>query len=368
MGMIGYVSLLALFGLAQNWIHLLLVRTLQGVVSAMVWPVAEAALMDIVGPERRGEGLGVYMMISRAGWILGPGLGGLLYNFARDFMFLPVPDVFRVPYFISAIICLPAVFLTAIILKETAPGKLGQFDKSEEEATVEEEEDKHLPVEEDVEIPDPELRKMIYALYAMSLFAGLAMGLGQPLFQLFLMSQITTDIGLIGALISFAGGIGMLFSLPAGWLSDRVGRKGIAVGGSVISRLSLGVLPLTRTIAETSAVWVVRSAAFSSADPAIRAIQADIVPWELRGKLFGTLQAFNNAGATIGPLAGGWIYGVLALLVFQFGPVTIPGYVLPFWISSIMGLFGAFLLWKYVKETRPKIVLEEPEESIEDFT
>ena len=82
-GLLGYVILLVLFGLAQN---------LQGVVSAMVWPTAEAALMDIVGPERRGEGLGVYMMVSNLGFVLGPGVGGLLYNFCRDFLLLPVPE------------------------------------------------------------------------------------------------------------------------------------------------------------------------------------------------------------------------------------------------------------------------------------
>ncbi|MGY5876871.1 MAG: MFS transporter, partial [Candidatus Thorarchaeota archaeon] len=90
-GMAGYVILLLLFGMAQNWIHLLIIRALQGVVSAMVWPVAEAALMDIVGPKRRGEGLGLFMMASSIGFVFGPGIGGLLYNFSRDVLLLPVP-------------------------------------------------------------------------------------------------------------------------------------------------------------------------------------------------------------------------------------------------------------------------------------
>ncbi|MCJ7817910.1 MAG: MFS transporter, partial [Candidatus Thorarchaeota archaeon] len=124
-GFVGYFVLLILFGLVQNWIHMLLVRALQGVVSAMVWPTAEAALMDIVGPERRGEGLGLYMMVSNLGFILGPGLGGLLYNYCRDILLLPVPEVFRVPYYVGALIVLPAILATVIILKETSPGKLG---------------------------------------------------------------------------------------------------------------------------------------------------------------------------------------------------------------------------------------------------
>ncbi len=80
-GLFGYVILLALWGMARSWIELVLVRGLHGVVSAAVWPVGEAALIDIIGEERRGEGMGLYIMTTQIGWISGPGLGGLLYNF-----------------------------------------------------------------------------------------------------------------------------------------------------------------------------------------------------------------------------------------------------------------------------------------------
>ncbi len=370
-GLTGYFLLLIFFGLAQNWIHLLIVRAFQGVVSAMVWPTAEAALMDIVGPDRRREGLGLYMTVSNIGFILGPGVGGLLYNFCRDILLLPVPDVFRVPYYVGALIVLPAIILTSIILKETSPGKIGE----PEEARV------STPEEGRPSIPlpnpgitaenemSPKLRRMIYALYVMSLVNGVAMGLGQPIFQLFLMSKITTDIGLIGLVISGAGAVGMLFSIPAGRYADRKGRKGLAVWGAVASRVSLGALPLTTNLAQTSAVWVAQSAAMSSSQPAMRAIQADVVPWNLRGKLFGTIQAFFNAGATIGPIAGGALYAYFSLILLPLGPFIIEGLVVPFWLASILGLIGAYLLWKYVEETHPvKIIKSDEDEPIIEAT
>ncbi|TFG26135.1 MFS transporter [Candidatus Thorarchaeota archaeon] len=361
-GLIGYFLLLILFGLAQNWIHLLIVRALQGVVSAMVWPTAEAALMDIVGSQRRGEGLGLYMMVSNLGFILGPGVGGLLYNYCRDILLLPVPEVFRVPYFVGALIVLPAIFATVIILKETSPGKL---DATEDilEPTI-----PVSPKSVESEIT-PKVRRMINAIYLMSLFNGIAMGLGQPIFQLFLMSKITTDIGLIGLVISGAGAIGMLFSIPAGRYADRRGRKGLAVWGAVASRVSLGVLPLATDLVQTSAVWIGQSAAMSSSQPAMRAIQADVVPWNLRGKLFGTIQAFFNAGATIGPIVGGALFAYFSLILIPLGPLIIEGLVVPFWLASGLGLFGAFLLWKYVEETRPvQISVVEDEKPIIDAT
>jgi MFS family permease len=370
-GLIGYFILLILFGMAQNWIHMLLVRAMQGVVSAMVWPTAEAALMDIVGPERRGEGLGLYMMVSNMGFILGPGVGGMLYNFCRDALLLPVPDVFRVPYYVGALIVLPAIFLTAGILKETAPGKIGDSTASVKK-----------DVEDEIQTPvitnpksssdsemTPRIRRMIHALYLMSLFNGVAMGLGQPIFQLFLMSKITTDIGLIGLVISGAGAVGMLFSIPAGRYADRKGRKGLAVWGAVAARASLGTLPLTTNLVQTSGVWIAQSAAMASSQPAMRAIQADVVPWSLRGKLFGTIQAFFNAGATVGPLVGGALYAYFSLILIPLGPFLIEGLVVPFWLASVLGLIGAFLLWKYVEETHPvKITEVEDVEAVIDAT
>ncbi|MBD3406511.1 MAG: MFS transporter [Candidatus Lokiarchaeota archaeon] len=356
-GLLGYVVLLVLFGFAQNWIHLLIIRALQGVVSAMTWPVAEAALMDIVGIERRGEGLGLYMVVSNIGFITGPGVGGLLYNFCRDFLLLPVPDVFRVPYFIAALITLPAAIFTAVLLKETAPGKVEHHESDQQKLESDMGTTSHQSIIEsdgpETEQMDDKTRKMVHALYVMAVMNGIAMGLGQPIFQLFLMSKITTDIGLIGLVISGAGAIGMLFSIPAGRYADKKGRKGLAVWGAAGARVSYFALPLTTNLAQTSIFWIAQNASFSVSQPAMRAIQADVVPWNLRGKLFGTIQACFNAGATIGPLAGGWLFGYFSLLLFPIGPFIIEGLVVPFWLASILGMIGVFLLWKYVEETHP---------------
>ncbi|MFX0107355.1 MAG: MFS transporter [Candidatus Hodarchaeota archaeon] len=364
-GLFGYFLLLILFGLARSWIDLLIIRFLQGIVSGMVWPVAEAALMDIVGFERRGEGLGVYMLVSNIGFVAGPGLGGLLYNFCRDILLLPVPNVFRVPYFIGAIIVLPAVVLTGVVLKETAPGKIQGEELDESELQPEPQPIPSPLLENEM---TPKIQRMMKVLYVMALMNGIAMGLGQPLFQLFLMSKITTDIGLIGLIISGAGAVGMLFTVPAGKYADRYGRKGLAVWGAVGARTSLAILPMTTTIVQTGSVWIAQSATMSASQPAMRAIQADIVPWSLRGKLFGTIQAFFNAGATIGPLAGGAMYAYFSLLTFNLGMVVIEGFMIPFWLAAGLGLIGAFLVWKYIEETRPVQLIAEEAKELQDVT
>jgi len=350
MGLMGYFLLLITFGLAQNWIQMLVIRAFQGVVSAMVWPVAEATVLDIVGAARRAEALGLYTTISNAGFIIGPGVGGALYNICRDVLLLPVPDVFRVPYFIAAIITLPAVPMTAMVLTETCPAKLEALASR----TLNVDNIGPSPVElaQHSTILSASSRTAMRVLYVMALMDGFAMGMGQPVFQLFLMSRITTDIGLIGLLISGAGAVGLLFSVPAGRYADKHGRKAVAVAGSLGSRATLFVLPLTIDLSQTTAIWMSQGAMMSISQPALKAIQGDIVPWSLRGRLFGTIQAFFNAGATIGPLIGGALYGMFSLTVFQLGWLSIGGHVLPFWLASGLGLVGAFLLWAFIHETR----------------
>ena len=107
----------------------------------------------------------------------------------------------------------------------------------------------------------------------------------------------------------------------------------------------------------------------SSSQPAMRAIQADVVPWNLRGKLFGTIQAFFNAGATIGPIVGCARFAYFSLILIPLGPFILEGLVVPFWLASGLGLIGAFLLWKYVEETKPvQIITVEDEEPVVDAT
>ncbi len=351
MGLFGYVLLMALFGMARSWIELVLVRCFQGIVSAAVWPVGEAALIDIIGEERRGEGMGLYIMTSQLGWITGPGVGGLLYNFCRDSLKLQVPDVFRVPYFIAALILLPMPLLTILFLKESAEKRITY--STMHNAVSRGKDDEVISLNLDLPSLNSQLTKMIRTLYIMNIMNGVSMGLAMLLFQLFVMSKITSDIAMIGFMITGAGSIGLLMNLPAGWLSDHYGRKSLALWSGVLTRGCMAGLPLTRTIPQTSLVYIGRSAAFAVSQPVMSAIQGDIVSPKIRGKVFGTIQAFFNGGAALGPIMGGWIFSKTSLLSWEIGNMTLEGIVAPFWLAAIFGLIGLALFAKNIIETRP---------------
>jgi len=351
-GLMGYILCMALFGIARSWIELAIYRFGLGVVSAAVWPAGQAVLMDTIDEDQRGEGMGFYNFSMMIGWISGPGLGGILYEFSRDSLNLPVPDVFRVPYFLAAAIIVPAPVLSYIVLKETAKEQTKPI-------PVLKDRPKELTVRPSLDPKavtlSPNTKKMIYTLYFMNIMNGFAQGIAMPLVQLFIMAKITADPTTIGYIITIAGGIGMLMNIPAGRLSDLYGRKRMALWSGVASRGALAALPHTSTILETSISYTARSGAFSVSQPIMSAIQGDIVPPPIRGKIFGTLQAFNNAGATIGPIIGSWIFSKTALLQWQIGNTNwiLEGIAFPFWLGAIMGLIGLTLFAKNITETRP---------------
>jgi len=78
LGMVLYAFLMAGFGLAGDFISLLIVRLLQGVASAAVWPVAESLVVDLSSTKKTGRNLGWFMLSMQAGMVMGPFMGFVL--------------------------------------------------------------------------------------------------------------------------------------------------------------------------------------------------------------------------------------------------------------------------------------------------
>jgi len=78
-GLLGDVLLGNLTGLVPNWIWLLLIRVLNGAVSAAAMLPAEALLIDLVSEDVRGEASGFFMAMGMIGRSIGP-VFGVAYN------------------------------------------------------------------------------------------------------------------------------------------------------------------------------------------------------------------------------------------------------------------------------------------------
>ena len=334
-----YALLAVLFTIPTSWVGLTFVRGLQGVASAMVWPVSEALVIDSCPTSKRGSSLGKIVMSSNLGMVVGPFIGGGLYFVAAQYLGFSVVDSFKFPfYFTAAVALVGAVMVWANVTDARSPVK-----------------DKHKISLAKLMRPDgmdkQGLRnlKVLYANAAMEGFAFSSIG---PLMALFLLLEYPSlEADTISVIIGTAMGLGALVAYPSGRLSDRMGRKKLFVVGGFFSFLGTMLIPFGGALVIVVLLLAMRSMAFQVSSPALRALQADTVPEEVRGRLIGVLESMNNSGAVLGAPVGG------LLIDMFFGkslglPHPFVGTIVPFIVSGALGMFTISLVFFLVKEKR----------------
>ena len=320
-----------LTGLVPSWEWLLAIRVLNGAVSSAAMLASETLLIDLVSPQRRGEAAGYIMSMNMVGRNLGPMLGGGIQwlSVRRGFSLLMS---YRIPYFVDSLLALIALVMIYLLIKEperrSTPGRGADTG----------------------EAPKVVLTRPLKILLVNGFVSGIGVGFIIPIMVLFYMDRFGMDPVAIGTIISVTGFMGLLASFVAGRFSDRVGRKPLIGFGNYVSRLAGLLLPFTRSITEAGIVVSVRSLGFNVSMPAFRALRADLVPPEVRGRMFGLFGTAFTAGSVIGPILGTWIYDTYRSTTFNVMGLAVPGYGIPFIINSVLGLLTTTMIMLLIKE------------------
>lgn len=334
-GLIGDVVFGALTGLVPSWQWLMLVRIVNGAVSSAAMLSAEALLIDMVSPVRRGEASGFVMSMGMVGRNIGPVFGGTIQWYSAS-LGLSLLNSYRVPYFVDSVFALVALILVVLLVEEPRVEK-----PSRETSRTAAREAGKLPMSVSFKV-----------LLAYSFINGLGMGFIMPISVLFYNDKFGIDPIQIGTIISISGFVGLLASWAAGRLSDRKGRKPIIAIGNITSRLCGFSLPLTGSVTQAAVVMSARSLGFNVSMPALRALRADITPQEARGRFFGLFMTAWTAGDIAGPILGSFLYDLYRFRSFDVGGIVLPGYGLPFYVNAVLGIAATIFLMLYVQEPR----------------
>lgn len=196
------------------------------------------------------------------------------------------------------------------------------------------------------------LTRPIKVLLVYTFVTGIGVGFIMPIMVLFYTDKFGTSSVGIGAIISVSGFIGLMASYVAGRLSDMFGRRPLIAIGNYSSRILGFLLPLAPSTVQAGVVMALRSLGFNISMPAYRALQADLVPAEVRGRLFGLFGTAFTAGSVAGPIVSTWIYSTYRHVTFNVLGYSLPGYGIPFFINAAIGIVTTTFVLVMIREPK----------------
>ncbi len=269
-GLIALALSSVLFAFAPRLSWLFAARLVQGAADAVTWVVGFAVVADLYSADERGRVMGLVMSGSTAAFMLGPTIGGWLYQTGGV----------RLPYLIVALLALVAAAGLSFV---SLPKPTGTYE------------------------PIP-LRTLITARAVAVCSLAVVVGGGtiamlEPVLSLFLSSELALTPSRIG-LVFGAGAVVAAFLHPLfGRVSDRTGGRTLTLLGLAAIGAMLPLLPLSTSFLSATLLYMVGVVAISMMVAPSLAYMAEAVSAS-GDQSFGVAYGLYNFAWSIGMLAG----------------------------------------------------------------
>jgi len=184
----------------------------------------------------------------------------------------------------------------------------------------------------------PQSLKVLMVSYALVAFANGAVSQYYILYASRVVAITAFDWGIV---VSLQFLLASILKIPGGWLSDKFGKK----KAMTISLLTTIPMILVFTLSQSFIQVVVSALLLVAAGiyyaPAHEALQADLTPRSMRGRINALWDQSSAIAVGLGALAGGFAFEAL-------GPAV------PFYLFALAELGAVILLAKMVKEPQVK--------------
>jgi MFS family permease len=296
------------FLLAGRFSTLLLIRGLQGVGVALTIPASLALMASNTEKRTRGGSMGVYTSLRMVGLAIGPLIGGFLHDHVG----------FSAAFYTGAGFILLGLILVQVWVHE-AP-----------------EESRARPAGTfrvlDRELLTAGILGLAIATFLMASSFSMMSALEKQFNQR--LSQGALGFGLAFSALMVSR---LLAQMPLGWLSDRIGRKPLIIGGLLLMGPATALLGLAATTLQLTGFRVFQGIASAGIAAPAFALAADLSRSGGEGRQLSIVTTGFGLGIALGPL----IAGALGALVFE----------LPFVIGGALTMVGAWVVYRYVPET-----------------
>ncbi|WP_046215316.1 MFS transporter [Paenibacillus wulumuqiensis] len=287
-GMIIFAISEWLFAIANAPGLLFVSRMIGGLGAALIMPSVMAYAADITSNEERGAGMGFINAAITTGFIIGPGIGGLLAEYG-----------IRVPFYAAAIAGLIAAVATFILLPESlSPERRAQL------ATAQDAGPRSSLVRQLME----SYRKPYFLSLVIVFVASFGLANYETVFSLFVDHKFgftARDIAIIITFGSIAGAV--VQATIFGWMINRFGGQRLIVICLIASALFISLTLLVHTY---FLIFVVTFAVFLAMDilrPAI-GTQLSQNAGDEQGYIAGLNSAYTSLGNIAGPVVAGALF------------------------------------------------------------
>jgi predicted MFS family arabinose efflux permease len=255
---------------------LILLRGLAGVFTAGLVPAILSSVGDLASENRRAQWIGIVNGGASAGWVLGPYLGGLLYDHFG----------YVLPFAISIGLELGALLLALFLIPET-------YNPSTQPSS--------LRLAGTHAFQGLPALPAFYLIMLISFGVMFAYAFVEPQFMFYAYDDLAWTSAELGFVIGAYGFAFMFGEFALGRLSDRLGRKPVLVLGLALFSAQFIGLVIFR-----DATWLVASfllAGLGNAllDPALSAQLLDITPPEYTARIMGLKSTASSLGNLLGP-------------------------------------------------------------------
>jgi DHA1 family multidrug resistance protein-like MFS transporter len=250
---------------------------------AGLWHLArEIAALGLVRQDQRGRVISTFYGISSAGSILGPVAGGILADSVG----------FRAIFFAYAGMGL-LVLAVAFAIKEGAPlqprGRSAGFSLG------------------GIREIDPYFRVTFLVLMFGTFAAIMRHTTLNSMLPLYVGTQLGYSATRVGSLFGLMGVVTLATAVPAGFISDKLGRKAATVPAATLSAIAFFGYPLFTGMLALSLFSVIAGIASGLALGSMTTSTYDIVPERARARLQALRRTIGETGSLAGPVVGGVI-------------------------------------------------------------
>lgn len=286
MGGLLVVAVSSLFaGLAQNYPQLLVLRGVGGVGSAVFTVASMSLVLKVATARTRGQAISVYRSGFLVGGIIGPALGGAALGISL-----------RAPFFLYA-----GTLVLATVVAMTFVGRAERRNPAPAPAQ-----------DDDTDDPGPTFREVLATReYQAALLANLAVGLAlfglrAAVVPLFLVDVIEVSASWVAFAFLASTLVQTALMLPAGRMSDSIGRRPTLLTGAAGTAAGLALLAVSGDIV----VALLAMCLFGAGSAFLGSVPGALVG-DVAGRRSGTVVAVFNMASDLGAVVGPVVAGLL---------------------------------------------------------